>query len=68
MPALQRVVPVALKKAKPGTLEFREALMGEREITASQAVYNWTATDPYGVDRRARVFLTVKNGDWALVQ
>ena len=72
VPALQRVVQVALKKAKPGTLEFREALheplMSEREIAASQAVYNWTATDCYGVDQRARVLLIVKNGDSALVQ
>jgi branched-chain amino acid transport system substrate-binding protein len=69
---LERVVPVALKKAKPGTQEFREAireaLMSEKEIAASQAVYNWTATDRYGVDQRARVLLTVKNGDWVLVE
>jgi branched-chain amino acid transport system substrate-binding protein len=42
--------------------------MSEREIAASQAVYNWTAADRYGVDQRARVLLTVKNGDWALVE
>ncbi len=72
VPVLERVVPIALKKAKPGTQEFREAireaLMSEREIAASQAVYNWTAADRYGVDQRARVLLTVKNGDWALVE
>ena len=54
---LERVVPIALKKAKPGTQEFREAireaLCREKEIAASQAVYNWTATDRYGVDQRA---------------
>jgi branched-chain amino acid transport system substrate-binding protein len=69
---LQRVIPVALKKAKPGTQEFRdairEALMAEKEIAASQGVYNWTDKDRYGVDGRAVVLLTVKNGDWALVK
>lgn len=72
VPVLERVIPIALKKAKPGTPEFREAireaLMSEREIAASQAIYNWTATDRYGSDQRARVLLTVKNGDWALAE
>src|SRR5881628_204553 len=42
---LKRVVPVALKTAKPGTPEFRDAirqaLLTEREIAASQGVYNF---------------------------
>lgn len=69
---LERVVPVALKKAKPGTPEFREAireaLIAEKEIAASQGVYNWTEKDRYGVDGRAVVLLTVKDGDWELVK
>ena len=69
---LERVVPVALKKAKPGTPEFREAireaLVSEKEIAASQGVYNWTEQDRYGVDGRAVVLLTVKNGDWELIK
>src|SRR5438477_1141954 len=63
---LERVVPVALKKAKPGTPEFREAirqaLMTEREIAASQGVYNFTEKDRYGLDDRSRILLTVKDG------
>src|SRR6202008_4335234 len=43
---LKRIVPVALKTAKPGTPEFpeaiRQALLTEREIPASQGVYNYT--------------------------
>jgi len=70
--ALQRVVPIALKKAKPGTQEFRdairEALMAEREIAGTVGVYNWTATDRNGLDERARVLLTVKNGDWVPIK
>ncbi len=69
---LERVIPAALKKAKPGTEAFRdairEALMAEKNIAASQGVYNWTEKDRYGVDQRARVLLTVKNGDWELVE
>ena len=69
---LERVVPVALKTAKPGTPEFREAirqaLLTEREIAASQGVYNFTEKDRYGVDERARILLTVKNGKYTLVK
>ena len=68
---LERVIPVALKKAKPGTPEFREAIrqafLTEREIAASQGVYNFTETDRYGLDDRSRIILTVKNGKYMLV-
>jgi branched-chain amino acid transport system substrate-binding protein len=68
---LERVVPVALKEARPGTQDFREAirkaLLTERDIAASQGVFNFTEEDRYGVDARARVLLTVKDGNWALV-
>src|ERR1700734_639034 len=63
---LERVIPAALKSAKPGTPEFREAirkaLLTERDIAASQGVYNFTETDRYGLDDRARIILTVKDG------
>ena len=69
---LERVVPVALKTAKPGTPEFREAirqaLMSEREIAASQGVYNFTEKDRYGLDDRSRIILTVKDGKYVLVK
>ncbi|MDU0960022.1 MAG: ABC transporter substrate-binding protein, partial [Bradyrhizobium sp.] len=43
---LKRVIPVALKTAKPGTPEFREAirqaLLSEKDLAASQGVYNFT--------------------------
>src|SRR5215510_3353411 len=69
---LERVVPVALKKAKPGTPEFRkairQAMLTEREIAASQGVYNFTEKDRYGVDERARILLTVKDGKYKLVK
>jgi branched-chain amino acid transport system substrate-binding protein len=69
---LERVVPVALKKAKPGTPEFREAirqaLVTEREIAASQGVYNFTEKDRYGLDDRSRILLTVKDGKYVLAK
>jgi branched-chain amino acid transport system substrate-binding protein len=65
---LKRVIPIALKTAKPGTPEFREAIrqafLTEREIPASQGVYNFTETDRYGLDDRARIILTVKDGKY----
>ncbi len=69
---LGRVIPVALKKAKPGTQEFREAireaLLSEKEMAASQGVYNFTDKDRYGVDDRAAVLITVKDGKFAIVK
>jgi branched-chain amino acid transport system substrate-binding protein len=65
---LARVIPVALKTAKPGTPEFREAIrkafLSEHEIAASQGVYNFTDKDRYGLDDRSRILLTVKNGKY----
>jgi branched-chain amino acid transport system substrate-binding protein len=69
---LERVIPVALKTAKPGTPEFREAirqaLLTERDIAASQGVYNFTEKDRYGLDDRSRILLTVKDGKYVLVK
>ena len=65
---LKRVIPTALKTAKPGTPEFREAIrqafLTEREIPASQGVYNFTEKDRYGLDDRSRIILTVKDGKY----
>src|SRR6201996_5279294 len=65
---LKRIIPVALKTAKPGTSEFREAIrqafLSEREIAASQGVYNWTEKDRNGLDDRSRIILTVKDGKY----
>src|SRR5690242_376364 len=69
---LERIIPVALKTAKPGTPEFREAirqaLLSEHEIAASQGVYNFTEKDRYGLDERSRILLTVKDGKYVLVK
>ncbi len=69
---LERVIPVALKSAKPGTPEFRDAirnaLMTERDIAASQGVYNFTEKDRFGLDDRSRILLTVKDGKYVQVK
>jgi branched-chain amino acid transport system substrate-binding protein len=69
---LKRVIPVALKTAKPGTPEFREgirqALLTERDIACSQGVYNFTEKDRYGLDDRSRIILTVKDGKYVLAK
>lgn len=69
---LKRVVPVALKTARPGTKEFRtalrDALESEKEIVASQGVFNFTKEDHFGLDYRGYVLLKVENGTWNLVK
>ena len=68
---LQRAIPVALARSRPGTPEFREALRdaleATRELVATQGVYNMTPADHSGFDRRGRVLVTVKDGKWVLV-
>lgn len=69
---LQNAVPVALKKAKPGTKEFktalRDALEGLKSVTVSHGIVNMSAQDHLGFDQRARVMVRVENGDWKLIQ
>jgi branched-chain amino acid transport system substrate-binding protein len=69
---LKRVIPVALKTAKPGTPEFheaiRQALLTEKDLAATQGVYNFTEKDRSGLDDRARILLTVKDGKYVPAQ
>lgn len=69
---LEKIIPVALKKAKPGTAEFRAALKDALEnsgrIPVSQGVLNYTATDHFGFTPDTGVLLKVVNGDWQVVQ
>lgn len=66
-----RAIPVALKKAKAGTSEFRAALRdaieSEREIAGAHGVFNFSATDHSGFDKRARVLLQVQNGAFKVI-
>ena len=69
---LQRAIPEAIKKGKPGTQEFRtalrDALEGIKNLNVSQGVINMTAQDHSGFDYRGRILLTIKDGKWLLVK
>src|SRR5690349_2076580 len=61
-------VPVALKKAQPGTPEFRAALRDAleqvKELPGAHGVFNMTPNDHLGLDQRARVMVKIENGGW----
>jgi branched-chain amino acid transport system substrate-binding protein len=69
---LEAAVPVALKKAQPGTKEFRaalrDALEGVKNLPVAHGVFNMSATDHLGFDQRARVMVKVEGGAWKLVK
>jgi len=68
---LANAVPVALKKAKPGTPEFRKALRdaleGTRNLTLAHGVASYSDKDHVGFDQRARVMVKIENGGWKLI-
>lgn len=67
---LQKAVPEAAKKAKPGTPEFRsalrDALENVKELVGTQGVYTMTPEDHSGFDQRGRVMMQLKDGAWKL--
>lgn len=67
---LERAVPEASKKAKPGTKEFRHALRDALEniknLPANSGVYNMTATDHSGQNDYSRVMVSVQNEKFVL--
>jgi branched-chain amino acid transport system substrate-binding protein len=68
---LSQAVPVALKKAKPGTKEFRAALRDALEmsnVVGTHGVFVMSAQDHNGLDNRARVMVRIENGKWVLVK
>jgi len=69
---LERAIPTALAKGKPGTPEFRSALRDALEQThempATQGVYTMSPADHSGFDERGRELITVANGTWTLVK
>ena len=68
---LQRALPTALKVAKPGTEAFRialrDAIEQERDVVGCQGVFNMSPTNHNGMDERARVLVTVKDGRFRLL-
>ena len=68
---LERAIPLALKVAKPGTGAFRSALRDaleqETDVVGCQGVFDMSASNHNGMDERARVLVTVKDGRFRLL-
>ena len=62
----------ALKKARPGTAEFRaalrDALENVKNVVGTHAVYSMSPSNHNGMDERARVLVEVKDGQWRLMK
>jgi branched-chain amino acid transport system substrate-binding protein len=58
----------ALKKAQPGTPQFRaalrDALEALREVPGAHGIFTMSPTDHLGLDQRARVMVKIENGAW----
>ena len=65
-------MPAALKKAKPSTPEFREALRASletvRNVVGTHGVYNMDPKNHNGLDERARVLVHVDRNSWHLMK
>lgn len=65
---MQVAVAAALKKAKPGTPEFRaalrDALEETRDLAGAHGIFNMSKTDHLGLDQRGRVMVKIENGAW----
>src|SRR5947207_4876281 len=68
---IAQAVPEALKKAKPGTKEFRAALRDALEnsnVTGTHGVFVMGPQEHNGLDNRARVMIKIDNGQWVLAK
>ena len=65
---MSAAVVQAVKKAQPGTAEFRaalrDALEGVKEVPGAHGVFNMSPKDHLGLDQRARVMVKIENGTW----
>ena len=61
-------LPAALKKAKPGTPEFRVALRDAieqvKDLPGAHGIFSMSAADHLGLDQRARVMVRIDKGTW----
>jgi branched-chain amino acid transport system substrate-binding protein len=69
---LSHAIPEALKKAKPGTKEFRAALRdgleNARDIHGAHGVFNMSPQDHNGLDNRARMMIRIEDGKWVVIK
>jgi len=65
---LTNAIPTALKKANPGTKEFRaalrDALESTKELPGAHGVFNMSSVDHLGFDQRAFVMVQIVDGKW----
>ncbi|MSQ73359.1 MAG: ABC transporter substrate-binding protein [Betaproteobacteria bacterium] len=68
---ISQAIPVALKKGKPGTVEFRSALRDAietaKDVVATQGIFTLSPTNHNGFDGRARVLVRIENGAFKLM-
>jgi len=69
---MEKAVPLAMKKAKPGTAEFRVALRDTLETMGrtvlSHGVMNWSKTDHWGYTNETGIMTVVQNGEFRVVK
>ena len=69
---LNRIIPVALKTAKPGTPEFRAALRDElergKDVYLNNGLSTMSPTDHNGYDERSAFLIKVEGGKFRLVK
>jgi branched-chain amino acid transport system substrate-binding protein len=67
---MEKIVPVALKKARPGTAEFRSALRDAMEgmgrTVFAHGVMNWTKDNHWGYTNETGVMLKVVDGKFVV--
>jgi branched-chain amino acid transport system substrate-binding protein len=65
-----QAIPRALKVARPGTVQFREAIRANIENTrglrGATAVFNYSPEDHSGVNQLGVVMVRIENGQWKL--
>lgn len=69
---MTKAIEQALPKAKPGTEEFRSALRdaieSTKDLVTSTGIVTMSPTDHVGLDKRARVMVEIKDGQWRLAK
>jgi branched-chain amino acid transport system substrate-binding protein len=72
MQILQIAIPEAIKKAQPGSAEFRAALRDAIEnikgMAGAHGIFNFSATDHAGMGEDARVMVEINDGKWKLIK
>ena len=67
---LKYAVPQALRKAQPGTPEFRTALRDAfetmKDVVTPEAVFMMSPTNHNGSDARSQVLVRIVGGAWKL--